>query len=166
MQRLLGRNYKWWYVMQYEFKMAYTQWINILIIVLRFLLPLAITYIIINYTGNNKINNEYLIVGSLIYQFFAFTIGPSYDITNNVVRGDFTKFLIRPTNYFQHLIARIFGFNIFTLLIRLSIFISIILFAGYNLSNLIILIPYIAIIWTLGFCLEIINGSLVFFSTN
>ena len=163
MQKLLGRHYKWWYIMQYEFKLAYTQWLNILLIVIRFLLPLGITYIIINYTGSNKLNNEYLIIGSLIYQFFAFTIGPSYDLTNNVIKGDFTKFLIRPTNYFQHLIFRILGYNSFTLFIRLSIFFAAILHLGYNLKNLAILIPYILIIWILGFCLEIINGSFVFF---
>jgi ABC-2 type transport system permease protein len=166
MQRLLGRNYKWWYLVKYEFMLGYTNRLNILITVVRYLIPLVISYIIYSVIGNSRSLSEYLILASFLYQFYAFTIGPSYDITNGVIKGDFTKYLIRPTNYFVHLVARIFGFNIIPLIARIGVFAGLILLLGIKINfgmNFFMAIGLLLIGIISGFLLEIINGSFVFY---
>jgi ABC-2 type transport system permease protein len=166
MQKLLGRNYKWWYSIVYNFKLAYSYKWNILLAIIRFFIPLIVTYIILSLSSAGKGYNEYLLIGSIFYQFYAYIIGPSFDITNQVIKGELTKYLLRPSNYFLDLIMKIIGFNSLTLFFRVSIIVIFCLITGLKINfNLNTLIAVLCIFFTLilGYLIEVIVGSLVFF---
>ena len=88
-QKLLGRNYKWWFAIFYSFKLSYEYRINILIAIVRFFIPVAVTFLLLNLTSSNKLFSSYILIASIFYQFFAFVIGASFDITNNVFKPQY-----------------------------------------------------------------------------
>ncbi len=167
LERLLGKHYKWWYVIQFEQKIAFINRWNIFIIILRFLIPLTVTYIIIANVSNGTSNQEYLILASLLYQFYAFAIGPSHDLTNLVVNGNIAKHLLRPTNYWSHIFWRIIGYNSFPLSVRLIIFSLTMMVLRININfdlNLALVFLYLPIIVFLALQVEKIIGSVSFFN--
>ena len=165
-QKLLGRNYKWFYLLVYTFKLAYAYRMNIIFAILRFFVPLFVTFIILNLSSKSGTFSQYLLIGSIFYQFYAFSIGPSYDITNHVIRGELTKHLLRPSSYFGVLILNNLGFNSIPLFTRLFVISLLIYLSKVNLtfnSNTFLSILTIPFIILIGFCIEIIIGSLSFF---
>ena len=164
-QKLLGRNYKWWYAVLYSFKLSYEYRINILIAIVRFFIPVVVTFSLLNLTSSNKSFSSYILIASIFYQFYAFVIGPSFDITNNVIKGDLSRFLLYPTGYLSFLITKILGFNFLTLMIRiLVLFLSTwILGISVNFLSFFWALPFVIITVIIGFFIEVIVGSLVFF---
>jgi len=172
MERILGKNYKWWYAIIYNFKLSYQYRLQLIIALIRFFIPILTTYIIINVTTSNSSLNLYILAGSFFFQIFAFVIGPSFDIANYVINGKFSTYLIRPSNFFGMMICQIFGYNFVLLIVRLiTILIAAYLFNQVNLLDIsliryIALIPYIALITIIGFLLEVILGSIVFWQNQ
>jgi ABC-type uncharacterized transport system permease subunit len=167
MEKLLGTNYKWWYLTIIERKIAFISRWNILIIIARFLIPLAVIFILFSSLEGGVVLQTYLIIASLIYQFYAFVIGPAYEITNDVINGKLASKLLRPTSYWMVMLWRIIGYNLLPLTIRLSIFGLTIYFFNIfiDLPRLTLtIISFFPIIFGIGFLFEKIIGSLVFFN--
>ena len=165
MQKLLGRNYKWWYATLYNFKLSYEFRLSIFIAIVRFFIPVFITYILLSLTNSNKSFSNYTVIASIYYQFFAFVVGPSFDITNDVLKGSFSRYLLYPIDYLNFLWTKIIGFNLLTLIFRLIIlFITIaILSISFNWLNFIYTAPFIALTIFIGYQMDKLIGIQVFF---
>ena len=165
LQSILGKNYKWWYAIKYNFKLSYEYRMNLLIALVRFFIPVLTTYLIIYFTSSNKGYSDYILIASLFYQVFAFTIGPSFDVTTDIMMSTLTRYSLYPNSYFAWLFTRVIGINLYLLLARLLLIYVSICIAGVNFSfaKIIPIAPYFLIIILIGFFIETIIGSLAFF---
>ena len=169
-QKLLGRNYKWWYLLKHSFKSINTGILGFLIAQISDIVQiLGITYIwILNNSPKEIIT--YLIIGrifkSLSDCYVAEVIAPE------VSSGKITNYLILPSTfiplYFCREVGRRFVFNTTRALSLLS---AIIIFFNYidlkflNLTNLILLLPLVVLSFTTSFFVEFMVGfSMTFFA--
>ena len=167
MEKLLGKHYKWWFVVRYEQKLAFIDRWNLLIIILRFLIPLAVTFILISTISETSEAHEYLLPASLIYQFYVLFIGPASDLTNMIISGHVTKHFLRPTSFWALAFWRFTGYNFFPLIVRLTIFcLTIAIFQIKINFSFNILIAFLLILLTcfISFHIEKTLASISFFN--
>jgi len=178
MQKLLGRNYKWWYLMVFRFKSRTASLFDSIFFVIGHLLVLLGT-LITWWLANNKIIDTgleqkwtYFVVGELFFALiFTFTEFVGFEFIN----GRHVTDLLKPQNYIKMKFFDLYGdafaqniVKISILLVLFSILISL-GFAQFNLFGLllfILLAPFSALIFylsslivaTSGFYLPRING--------
>jgi ABC-2 type transport system permease protein len=169
MEKLLGKNYKWWYILKYYFKSNGTGLSGFLVSQIADIVQvLGITYIwIINNSPNQVIT--YLIIGrifkSLSDCFLAEVVAPE------VASGKISNYLMLPTPfmpfYFFREVGRRIVFNTgraISLLIAVTIFFSYIDLKILSLNNLIVLPFLVVLSFVLSFFTEFIVGfSMSFF---
>jgi hypothetical protein len=115
LQRTLGRNYKWWYIINYQFKLSSGHFVPFLInTTVR-----TIEFLIFVYIW--KINNSastiitYLVIGKMFDKLTFCEI--EGQISYMVIKVNLTRFLLLPINFFGYMICDNIGFN----LVRTSI---------------------------------------------
>jgi ABC-type uncharacterized transport system permease subunit len=104
LQNILGRNYKWFYLFQYNFKIRLSSGWDSLLFVLGHLIILSGT-ILIWWLANGKVVDSnfenkltYFLIGeSLFCLIFNFASFEGFDI----LRGNHTKKLLLPSSYFK-----------------------------------------------------------------
>lgn len=161
MEKLLGRNYKWWYIFKFNFKSAFVYRFNYILMVLRYLLTFFIFLATFIYNGSQE-NIEYFVVATLVFYFFATAMNISYDMKDGVLLGRYTSWLLRPSSLFKALIFRSLGMMLVPLLIRCLIFSLIFLVMGINIfaSNFLwIVICLLPLAVALSCILELLLGS-------
>jgi|688.fasta_scaffold75788_3 ABC-type uncharacterized transport system permease subunit len=103
LQKLLGRNYKWWYVLKYQFQSrSVSIFDNFLFVVGQILI--LFSSLAVWWLANNKIIDAglqekwtYFVVGELFFNFiFNFAEFEGFDI----LRGSTSIDLLKPQNYF------------------------------------------------------------------
>jgi ABC-2 type transport system permease protein len=163
-QKLLGRNYKWWYFIQYQFKLSSSNLAAFLInTTIRTIEFLAIVYIW-------KINNSealvitYLALG-MVYEKLTFSEIEG-QLASFITRGGLTKLLILPTNFFVYMVADNIGFNfIRTSINSIVIFLlSLILFKSDIIlsSTVVYLFGFFFISYIIKIFWSLIMGSIAF----
>ena len=170
MEKLLGTNYKWWFLLKHSFKSISTGFFGFLISQVSDIVQVVgITYIwILNNSPKEVIT--YLIVGrifkSLSDCYVAEVVAPE------VSGGKITNYLLLPSSfipvYFCREIGRRFVFNTgraFSLLLTIVIFFSYVDLKFLNLANLILLLPLVVLSFTTSFFIEFMVGfSMTFFA--
>jgi ABC-type uncharacterized transport system permease subunit len=165
MQRLLGRNYKWWYIMQYNFKLAFNDRLGLLVTVIRFTLPLLITILIYSSFQESKNLTGELSLSNYLFQITAMAFGISWDLRFNIIKGGLSNKLLQPTDYINSQLAVALGFSTFTFILRTLVYIPILIYSGSHLilsSNLILAILRCVISFLSYLWLEIVVGSCAF----
>lgn len=168
MQKLLGRNYKWWYFVIYVFRLNFAYLTNEILTSLNktlFLLSSLIIFTFIQQENTQIIS--YLILGNL---FFATTdANNSWFLGNNIKDGKLSRILILPQNIFHYLFFNGIS-NTFYMALTYSVSlipISILFSSSLSFSGNIV---YLFLLWPIAVIirlfLEILTGLTAFWTTE
>ena len=171
LQKLLGGNYKWWYILTFYTKSSGSGVYGFVFgQISQILQILTIVYIwLINGSSSQIIT--YLIVGriykALSETFFSETLGVE------IINGQITRHLILPQDYFKLSLLRDVGRRAFYNFARASIFLIAIFvyfnnidFSRFTFSNILLLLIFIPITFINTFYIEYIVGSQAFFISD
>jgi ABC-2 type transport system permease protein len=168
LQNTLGRNYKWWYIISYQFKLSSGHFIPFLInTTIR-----TIEFLIIVYIW--KVNNSaaaiitYLVIGKMFDKLTFCEI--EGQISYMVIKGGLTRFLLLPINFFGYMVCDNVGFNfvrtcfnsLIVLILSLLLFKNDVIFSW----NILYLIPFFFIAYIVQVFLSFAMGSIAFWSTT
>jgi len=168
MQKLLGRNYKWWYLLNYEFKRSAGHFQSFIINTsIRAFEFLAIIYIW-------KINNgtaeiiTYLALGRVFGRLVSSFLDSI--ISGLISKGGLTRYLLLPTNALAIITVGDFGFNftrqfinaLFTMILAIIIFGNDIVLS----SNALLLLPLLIIALIIKTYFSHLLGFLSFWSKD
>jgi len=183
-EKLLGSNYKWWYILQFKFKSRTTSvFDNALFVTGQIIILLG--SLVVWWLANNKIIDTslqekwtYFVIGELFLNFvFNFAEFEGFDI----LRGNVTTDLLRPQKYLKQKFFDTYGEATLQNLIKGFVLISILVLliltkniSYFNLNNflfLLLMIPIaLVIIYLVGitaafsaFFLKQINGVILNF---
>ena len=165
MQTLLGRNYKWWYIIIYNFKTAVNDRAGLIFSVVRFLLPVLVSILIYSTFDTSRNLTGELALGNFFFQITAMAFGISWDLRTNIIKGGLTKLLLVPTNYMAIQFFVALGFNFFALLIRFLIYLPLLVLFGSKFlitPNLFFALGLMLISFVSYFFAEIILGASAF----
>jgi len=168
MQKLFGRNYKWWYLINYEFKRSSGHFntfiINTSIRAFEFL---AIIYIW-------KINNgtaeiiTYLALGRVFGRLITSWLDSL--ISSLIAKGSLTRYLLYPSNPLTIITVGDFGFNFIRQVVNalVTVVLAMIIFKGEIIfsSNVFYLFPFLIIALTIKTYFSHILGFLSFWSKD
>lgn len=120
-QKLLGNNYKWWFVLQFYFKSnTVYRWNSLMWLgssVVMILGTILVWYI--NFSGKSNFEMEF----SQIFTYFIIGEGLifgnsiQFDIGEDIQDGKIISELLRPTDCLWYYIFRAFGYKLLTLLV-------------------------------------------------
>ena len=147
LQKLLGKNYKWWYLLKYEFKRSGNHFQTfILNSSIRAIEFLAIVYIW-------KINNStaeiitYLAVGRVFSRLLNSWLDGS--IAYLISKGGLTRYLLLPNNSLKVITIGDFGFNFIRQLVNafFTLFLAVLIFRNDIVLNIrfLYLIPFLVL---------------------
>ena len=121
MQKLLGRNYKWWYVIEYNFKLSLAESWSAIFIILRDFLPLVISITIYsNFSQSNEFL-EYFLIGNFLYKMYTLFADIAWEVSSDIYYGTLTNRLLTPSNYKLFHIFSCVGGNLYTTFTNLLI---------------------------------------------
>jgi ABC-2 type transport system permease protein len=169
LQQTLDRNYKWFYIIKYGFKLANAGIVANIIRCFPKLLSSLMILFIWSKANSSVAIFTYLVVGR-IYKSFCEGFGEQV-VSQDIISGSLTSEILRPNDYFP---VRIFAYTgrrilrnflecitfVITALLSINFF-SPIPFTG--LSNILILIVIIPISFFINFVLGYLVGVLAFF---
>jgi ABC-type uncharacterized transport system permease subunit len=173
MEKLLGNNYKWWYLLQFRFKNRTISLINNSFFVVGHFLILLGT-LTTWWLANNKIIDldlqqkwTYFIVGELFFNLI-FNFGEFEAL--GILKGHHVIDLLRPQNYLTLKFFHIYGESLLQNLIKgfvLAALLIIMIISGnityFNLTNFLSFLSLIPIALTLLFLINIIVSFSAFF---
>lgn len=175
MEKLLGKQYKWWVFIKYRVKRRFAYRINNLFFSLGEFLTLVSTISIWILASNGfspSLNDKftYFIFGTIFYLLIYHW--PSYDVGPEIRDGRITNTLLLPQNTFTYYWFRSYFFA----LVQGSTVISLILLASpiwyswvtwpSNLLNWLLLLAFMPIAITIKFFTEMIVACFAFWSTE
>ena len=177
MQKLLGRNYKWWYVIKYYRNSQLTYNSNSLLhsiaSISSFLLMILVWYIGVN--GNPNISFEEILTYFFvvyIYKGLA-PIWISEMLGYKIYNGSLTSYLVKPISVFWLGIFEMLGRGLITASILIVLpFLIILPFFWPNLNfptgfiNYIILLSFLPISFFIKYCIDFIIGCASFWIVN
>lgn len=168
LQKLLGRNYKWWYLVKYEFKRSSGHFPSFITnSSIRAVEFLAIIYI---WKLNNAVSDiiTYLAVGRVFGRLIASWL--DIVIANYILKGNLTRFLLFPTNALAIITVGDFGFNFIRQSINafLTLILAIIIFRSDVVLNwnVIWIIPFFFIALIIKVLFNWLIGFTAFWSNN
>jgi ABC-2 type transport system permease protein len=165
LQKLLGKQYKWWYIILYNFKTAIIDTTSLIITVIRFTIPLLISLLIYSSFSETKNLSGELALTNYIFQFSLIAWGTSWDLRFNIIKGGLSNALLVPTDYIFRQFFVAIGFNSFVFFLRSLVLIPILYFTSSPviLSGNILFVLILMVISFISFIyLEIIIGSTAF----
>jgi ABC-2 type transport system permease protein len=165
LQKLLGKHYKWWFIIKYNFRLAVLDFTTLIITIIRFTIPLFISLLI--YSSFNETRNQLseLTLASYFFQFSIIGWGISWDLRFNIIKGGLSKILLLPSDYIFSQVFVAIGYNSFVLFLRTLLYIPIFIFQGGIIINPTFVFPTLICIFlgaTMLFFYEIILGSTAF----
>jgi ABC-2 type transport system permease protein len=176
MEKLLGRNYKWWYIITYYFKTMTAYRGNTafwsLFGLFNFWFTILVWYI-------NKLNGSqvdfseittYLFFGNLYSQFINAWVAS--DLSELIKEGRLVSKLLLPTPFFKNYLFEFIGKTLGNLIITTTIFLlsAILVFPylkiNFDLTNLFFVILSIPMAYLIAFNFNLIIGSFAFWLTE
>jgi ABC-2 type transport system permease protein len=166
LNKLLGKNYKWWYLISYEFKRSsghfYSSIFNTSVRAIEFL---AIVFIW-KLNGNNSQIISYLALGRVFGRLLTFDI--SGQVSYFIVKGDLTRLLLLPSYPLNYFLASNIGFNFIRGLINALVTLALaILFFGKDIQfslNILLLFPFFFLSYLLGLYFSYLIGCIAFWA--
>ncbi|GAB4146030.1 MAG: hypothetical protein OHK0017_06310 [Patescibacteria group bacterium] len=168
MNKILGRNYKWWYFMVYTFRLNTAYLVNEIFSSLNRTVSLLASLII--FTVLEPQSSEiitYLLIGNL---YFASTdANNSWFVGNLIKEGKLSKVLLLPSNFHSYVFYTGISNTIYMLLTYLASLLPLTMFFGQNLVfswNIL----WLFVLWPIAvvirlFC-ELITGLTAFWTTE
>lgn len=176
MEKILGKNYKWWYCLIYNFKLQTNYrvdtFFNVLQSQLRFVSSILIWFITIRSGANLNLARllTYFLAGNLFAQSWSSQIA-DWNLYHDIKTGKIASFLMRPSSILTYYFFRSLGsdifyalWNIFFLVIFIIIFHNYITFTALNSLFFVIFLMVLA--RGIVYFYQIICGSFTFWSTE
>lgn len=176
-QRILGRNYKWWYLLIYSFKTSTTYRWNSLFWLLSSVVIVMATLVIWNVSLSNGTGPgtfsemfTYLIVAEI----FIFNNMVQFDIGEEIQNGKISSRLILPVHPLKYYVVRSFGYQFFENSTKSFIYFFIAVFFGIIVNrnlyipdsgDFIIFLVFVGLAWVINACISILIGLGAFFLT-
>lgn len=166
MEKLLGRNYKWWYIILYNLKSLTAYIASEFALILSNSLIYFVTLYIWSLSNRDDTGEVlvYLVIGNLFLSLT--TMGTAWDVHDDIFTGSISSKLLLPTGYFQYRfftgLANLIkdGFQNIVIIFTISIW----FLEGFSLNQNFLYLPLLLIIaYCLRFFLEFIIGSSAFF---
>jgi ABC-type uncharacterized transport system permease subunit len=164
-QKILGKNYKWWYFLYYYFQRSLVYKNTYFAMVFRYLVPVGILLTVFYSTGSSK-PAEYYLIATLIFYIFTLPMTISYEMKDGVLFGKYTRLLLLPTDLHLYLLFQSVGVMLVPFFIRVVLFAAIFWF--FNIHILFTFTTAMALLFAIvfgvliSFCIEIIIGSTSF----
>ena len=165
-QKLLGRQYKWWYLLLFYFKSNNTSRLSSLGYLATSLINSFVLILIWSTSSRIGLSDifTYIIIGSLFFIHFHF----SSDLLQDISNGKIVKFMLYPSNLLLIYIIRDLGWNLFITIINVILNLIIImvlpnLFIFSNMLNFVSFLLFLPIVFTLLIQIEILMGCIAFF---
>lgn len=176
MQKVLGKNYKWWYVLTFQFKSRTTYQIDNALFALGQLLVLLgtiLTWYVASKASIDSLdfrqNLTYFLIGTLYFNIInIWTSFYGYEIK----KGRHSKELLYPQNIFVNLWAHSFGMAIYQNLVISLMFLLLspfwlqLIVPPSSLFNLLILVLLLPISHSILFFIEVLVAFAAFFITE
>ena len=166
LKALLGKNYKWWYLLKYSFLQGNLKIKGFLINQLGFLLDLTLTMLVWqNITKGNVSYITYFFVGFMISHIGWSSFSGS--LASDIVTGKFNTYILRPTNFFGFVMVREIGSKLVSNIIT-SFSVVLLLPMFWNQVNLpsnifLIFLPIIlATVFFVDYCISLLLASIAF----
>jgi len=168
LQKLLGRGYKWWYIIYYNFKL-HTQYLINEIFASTFRISGLLTSLVI-FTFLQKEDPTiitYLVVGTAYFSTTGAQV--SWFVGNSIQNGKISRILLLPTNFFSFIFFTGFSTALFLLmtysviLIPLFIIFFNSLIFSWNIGYLLMLF---LIVVTIRVFIELLVGLTAFWTTE
>jgi len=177
LEKLLGRRYKWWYLMIYSLKSSTAYRFSNYAFLTSRLIRLASILIIWTATiqsGAGVFTMQEILTYYILGEIFFFDPGTHYEIGDSILDGSITNTLLKPTPILPYFIINSFGQSLFSKSIRTSIRVFLAVITYY--LNLFILpnsfssiFFFLVFFWLSFFILNffsILTGSLAFWLTS
>ena len=121
LQKLLGRNYKWWYIVKYNFTASLAYRTTALFIILRDLAPMFISLAI--YGSFSEQNNYllYILLANIFFKLVLLFGDIAWEISGNIRYGGLSTKLLNPTSWLKYEFFAVLGGNFYTFLVNLGI---------------------------------------------
>jgi ABC-2 type transport system permease protein len=174
MQKLLGRQYKWWYIFLFSFRVGTAYRGSTIFYMIGRLMVLAMTLFIwqLNIQAGSGLVSfktifTYYIIGSL----FAWENGMNWNLTTSIMSGSISSRLLVPLSFFKVAFLRDFGWWLFSNLFQTGLFIGV-LFLGReyitysNITNTIIYLFLSVVSYFVISFIAIIIGCTAFYFTD
>ena len=126
MQKLLGQNYKWWYIFKFYFNKSLAYRLNYFAMIGRYLITFCI-FALILYLKGGKESLDYYILASIGYYFYVIFNNTSFEMKDGVLFGKYSYHFLLPTNMHLKFYIQSCGMLVLPFIIRFFIFIGIIL---------------------------------------
>ena len=118
MEKILGRNYKWWYVILYNFKANLAYRTTAFFIIFRDLTPLIISLTIYgSLTDSNQYLN-YFLFGNLFFKWLTLFADINWEISYAIKDGTLSKYLMSPIGWLKYEFFAVIGGNFYPVLIN------------------------------------------------
>ena len=169
LQSILGRNYKWWYVMVFNYRSASAYFWSDLYYYLNQILTSYISIIIWQYSnrGDTSETLNYLLFGNIILSLTL--LNNHWRMSMEVFGGKFSSRLLLPTSltkfYFFNALAYSFKASI-VVIFYVPLFVYFRQSLIINWFGLLILIAYLPLIYLTKFFYNKLVASTVFYLTN
>lgn len=171
MQKLLGKNYKWWFLIQYHIKHNTAYRSSTLIWMVGRLLILSSTIFIwwINIqNGSNLIDFKNIFTYYIFGTIIAIGNGVQWNIAGNIKSGGMSTRLLRPSNFMSQIILSDFGWWIFPTFVEIILLLTVAMIGSQfviftSLINLVLYILMGIIGYFISVFIAYILGSLAFF---
>ena len=169
LEKLLGGNYKWWYVMVYNFRSASAYIWSDLYYYLNQILTTYISIIIWQYSNRNDTADtlNYLLFGNIILSITL--LNNHWRMSSEVFEGKISSKLLLPISltmyYFFNAAAYSFKVSL-VILFYIPLFIYFKDYLVLNLYTFLILLVYLPIVYIAKFMYNQLVASTVFYLTN
>jgi ABC-2 type transport system permease protein len=167
LQRTLGRNYKLWYISKFHFKAVSVYFWSDLFWFLGQATALYTAILIWYFNNADSSIYSYILIGSLILSFTNCT--NYWPIGYDIKGGKITRELLVPMSFFTQRSLQAVGFYFKNLLYNLIIYLPMIIFLGkffvfYSLTNFVLTLIFIPIIYLSKLAISITLGCSAFFT--
>jgi ABC-2 type transport system permease protein len=168
MQKLLGRNYKWWYVVLYDILASTNYRLSTFFVVIRDLIPVFISLTIYGSFLDSREFIEYFLLGNLFFKIVLLFADINWEIRHAIAYGTISKYLIRPTNWLKYEFFSCIGGNLFSVTINVLIFVFLIMVnsvhINFSLINILQLLLSLIIAIVIYFCIDVTVGAVTFWT--
>jgi ABC-2 type transport system permease protein len=170
-QRLLGRHYKWWYILTFYFKVGTAYRGSTLFWMVGRLLALGLTMLIwyLNIqSGSNLIDFKTVFTYYIIGTLFAWESGLNWNVAGSITSGAISTRLLSPLSFFKVAFLRDFGWWLYSNLFQTFV-LGILLILGRDyliFSNLLNILFYLILSFLSYFIISFMGiaiGSMAFY---
>lgn len=175
MEKMLGKHYKWWYLLNYTFKAGTVYRTSVLSWITSSFLTVIATVLLwyINIqSGSNLFNFSNIFTYYIVGNLFVLTNSVEYAISEDILSGSITTKLLRPSNIWLQWFIGNLGWNLFRLVVIFCIY-SLVALIGRQwliFPASVVDIVYFVLSCIIGYSITIainyICGMLAFFFLN